>query len=83
MILPSSKEIETAWEKVDAEGPVPLACLVDGVPDLRGFVEALLNNRELLKGEPYTVLKAAFVGGLYLGIRIGEARQPASGAGKG
>jgi len=74
MKLPTQREIEEGWDKVEAEGPVALARLVDNVPDLKNFIQALLNDREGLKTGPFTVLKAAFAGGLHLGLQIGEVR---------
>ena len=72
MILPSIQELLDAWDQMAADGPVPLAGLVDAIPALRHSVEYMADSPFEFPG--YTSHKAAMVHGLNLGIRIGEAR---------
>lgn len=70
MQLPTQQELYEAMVEFWAEGPNPMSQIIDDNP---GFKEGLKN---ILRDAPdwYTSMKAAFVWGINLGIRIGEAR---------
>jgi hypothetical protein len=70
--LPTEHEISEAWNAIAESEPVPLAQYCDHHPSMVAFVDRL--THESRGGNIREWLKAAFVGGLHLGIRIGELR---------
>lgn len=76
ILIPSEEEIRRAVDSANEDGPVPLATLVDGVPSVHRMVTdmAAIAKQQGSGLNLYGFLKSAFVAGLNLGIRIGEAR---------
>jgi hypothetical protein len=76
MLIPSEEEIRQAVHSANQDGPMPLAELVDTVPSIHAMVSDMagIAKRQGSNLNLYTFLKSAFVAGLNLGIRIGEAR---------
>lgn len=91
MNLPTADEIQAAHEDVDAEGAqsettIGLAQLAMTDPYLKAFVDNVCDGIvsagvDMHKGSDDVLLRATVVGtligGLNLGIRIGEMREPA------
>lgn len=72
LTLPTAAEIERAKDETIADGPIALAGIVDANPFLRALIDALAQSRE--GRSAYRQVKVAFISGLNLGIRLGEAR---------
>lgn len=77
--LPTKEEVLQSINGAFEDGPIPLAHIVDTNEGLRcGFMAMTDQLREVPRSQlitmAYMFLKSAFVQGLNMGIRIGEAR---------
>jgi len=80
MTIPTTEEIQAAHDEVDVEGPasettIALAQLALTDPHLKAFVDGVCGAAPDLITR--SAVMGALIGGLNLGIRIGEARPPA------
>ncbi len=75
MRLPTNEEIEKAYEGFDADGPIPLAGVIDQnacMHQTEELLEQAIMNRQIPIKD---IIKTAMVTGLNIGIRVGEARR--------